>query len=266
MQVLLLRHGRTPGNEKKRYIGVTDESLSPLGIEDCQRLGSLLLEQKRIQEKFTKIRTVVSPMKRCQESAQILLGIQGEVCNKFQEKTTKSQQRETIFQRKNSTMHQVMFCPDIFLAQNSQHNIKRKWNGKYLTSFGVLEIVTENDLRECNFGIFENKNYLELQNEPLYQQWIDSNGTMDFPQGDCLKEWKKRNVQAFLRQMEWALKEQTDLVIFVVHGGTIMSVMECLEERGLGYYGYQIGNGDGFWAKYEAGKLYQAVRIMAKKV
>ena len=246
MQVLLLRHGRTPGNEKKRYIGVTDESLSPLGIEDCQRLGSLLLEQKRIQEKFTRIRTVVSPMKRCQESAQILLGIQGEVCN-------------------NSAMNQVKSCPEIYAVVNTQESIKRNWNGKYCTGLGVMEVITENDLRECNFGIFENKNYLELQNEPIYQQWIDSNGTMDFPQGDCLKEWKNRNVQAFQRQMACALKQQVDLSIFVVHGGTIMSIMECLEERELGYYGYQLRNGDGFWAVYEAGKLYQVVSVMTEK-
>lgn len=224
MQVLLLRHGRTLGNEKKRYIGVTEESLSPQGIEDCQKLGSLLRKQRKIQEQFPRIRVVVSPMKRCQESAKIVLDL-----------------------------------PDSFEKR------LKEGNGKHIAGFQEMQMVTEADLRECNFGIFENKNYLELQNEPLYQQWIDSDGTMDFPQGDCLKEWKNRSVQGFLRQMEYALREQADLVIFVVHGGSIMSIMECLEERGLGYYEYQVGNGDGFWAEYEMGRLCQVKRVIEQE-
>lgn len=37
------------------------------------------------------------------------------------------------------------------------------------------------ELRECDFGIFENKNYKELSDCPEYQAWIDSGGTMTFP-------------------------------------------------------------------------------------
>lgn len=32
------------------------------------------------------------------------------------------------------------------------------------------------ELRECDFGIFENKNYKELSDCPEYQAWIDSGG------------------------------------------------------------------------------------------
>lgn len=42
-----------------------------------------------------------------------------------------------------------------------------------------IEIVT--DLRECDFGDFENKNYKELSGNEDYQAWIDSNGTRHFP-------------------------------------------------------------------------------------
>ena len=31
MQALLIRHGKTPGNEERRYIGRTDEPLSARG-------------------------------------------------------------------------------------------------------------------------------------------------------------------------------------------------------------------------------------------
>ena len=35
------------------------------------------------------------------------------------------------------------------------------------------------ELRECDFGIFENKNYKELSDCPEYQAWIDSGGDHD---------------------------------------------------------------------------------------
>ena len=39
-------------------------------------------------------------------------------------------------------------------------------------------------LRECDFGDFENKNYLELNGNPDYQAWVDSGGTLPFPGGE----------------------------------------------------------------------------------
>ena len=33
MKVILIRHGATLGNQKKRYIGITDEALCDTGIE-----------------------------------------------------------------------------------------------------------------------------------------------------------------------------------------------------------------------------------------
>ena len=32
--IYLIRHGKTPGNEEKKYIGVTDESLSDIGRKE----------------------------------------------------------------------------------------------------------------------------------------------------------------------------------------------------------------------------------------
>ena len=42
------------------------------------------------------------------------------------------------------------------------------------------------DLRECDFGDFENKNYKELSGNGDYQAWIDSNGTLPFPNGESM--------------------------------------------------------------------------------
>ena len=45
----------------------------------------------------------------------------------------------------------------------------------------TLHVVEE--LAECDFGEFENKNYQELDGNEAYQKWIDSNGMLPFPGG-----------------------------------------------------------------------------------
>ena len=45
-------------------------------------------------------------------------------------------------------------------------------------------------LKECDFGLFENKSYEELSDCPEYQAWIDSNGTLPFPKESRRKALK----------------------------------------------------------------------------
>ena len=52
-----------------------------------------------------------------------------------------------------------------------------------------LSVETNIQLRECDFGKFENKNYQELSNVKVYQKWIDSNGTLPFPTGEGMEEF-----------------------------------------------------------------------------
>lgn len=63
MKVILIRHGKTPGNEEGRYIGETDESLSRQGERELQEMRERC---PRAELLFS------SPMKRCIETASIL--------------------------------------------------------------------------------------------------------------------------------------------------------------------------------------------------
>lgn len=84
------------------------------------------------------------------------------------------------------------------------------------------------NLKETNFGEFEGKNYQELSGNIRYQSWIDSNGTLPFPDGESPEEFKKRSQLAFEQCMKQALHAKASSVSFVIHGGTIMSIMEYL--------------------------------------
>lgn len=166
MTIHLIRHGSTQGNLSGRYIGVTDEPLCPLGVEELK--GRTYPPCERVY---------ASPMLRCVQTAR--------------------------------------------------------------TIYPNVELLTVEGFREINFGEFEGSNYLELSNSPHYQAWIDSNGTLPFPNGESREDFIRRTCDAFN-----AVVSGLDLnhVSMVVHGGTIMAVMQSL--YGGEYFDYQVKNGE----------------------
>lgn len=108
------------------------------------------------------------------------------------------------------------------------------------------------ELRECDFGDFEGKNYRELNGNADYQRWIDSGGTLPFPGGESPEDFRERCCAGFLR----AVSENpgSDTLTFVVHGGTIMSVMERFAIPRRGYYDWQYPNGCGCSCEFD-GKI-----------
>lgn len=113
--------------------------------------------------------------------------------------------------------------------------------------FPELKPVEIEEWKEMDFGVFEGKNYLELQGDKRYQEWIDSNGTLPFPEGESREEFISRCDKGF-RRMIGKLKpikeEGRKTVGIIVHGGTIMAL---LSKYGKGdYFFYQVPNGKGF--------------------
>ena len=107
--------------------------------------------------------------------------------------------------------------------------------------------------REMDFGRWEGKNAAELSQDAMYQTFIDSGGMLPFPQGESREDFTKRTVEGFYRMVSF-LKDRlpmakTDkslkVVAAVVHGGTIMALLEQLAK--VGYFEYQMKNGEGIW-------------------
>lgn len=174
LKLLLIRHGETEGNKRKRYIGKkTDEPL-------CQEAGEMLEKLK-----YPMVQAVyASPMIRCTQTAGIL----------FPEKK--------------------------------------------------LNIIDE--LAECDFGEFENKNYLELDGNENYQAWIDSGGLLPFPGGESREEFKRRNVIGFQKAVNSCIRKEIKSAALVVHGGTIMNIMEEYADEKRPFYDWHVPNGRGF--------------------
>ena len=102
------------------------------------------------------------------------------------------------------------------------------------------------ELAECDFGEFENKNYKELEGNPHYQEWIDSNGTLPFPGGESREGFKSRNLRGFDRVVSGCIRSHVAEAALVIHGGTIMNIMEEYANIQKPFYEWHVRNGGGY--------------------
>lgn len=116
--------------------------------------------------------------------------------------------------------------------------------------FPGKEQIEADAFRECSFGEFEYRNYGELNGNPDYQRFIDSGGTCGFPGGESMDEFRNRCVRKFcnLIDFEWGQNPDSSIA-FVVHGGTIMAILDCFADPHKGYFEWRTENGNGYAAE-----------------
>ena len=120
------------------------------------------------------------------------------------------------------------------------------------------------ELRECDFGMFENKNYEELKDHPDYQRWLDSGGKIPFPEGEGMDAFCERCVKGFCNMPGRFIEEGCRTAAFVVHGGTIMAVLDRLAHHEEGFYHWQVKNGEGFRVKLDEEQWRRGVRRLTE--
>lgn len=111
--------------------------------------------------------------------------------------------------------------------------------------FPEKEQIVMEALSECDFGQFEGMNYQELNGNVDYQAYIDSGGLIGFPGGEDKETFQKRCVAGFFQAIARVKKEDCTIA-FVVHGGTIMALMEYLVGPVGSYFDWNAKNGRGY--------------------
>lgn len=114
--------------------------------------------------------------------------------------------------------------------------------------FPGVQPILHGGLRECDFGEFEYKNYLELSENKNYQSWIDSGGKEDFPKGEGNEDFKLRCKKAY---EDILLSTGNKPITFVVHGGTIMAILHGYSLEKKSYFDWQVKNGEGYLCELE---------------
>ncbi len=68
MKIIFIRHLKTPGNEKRQYIGRTDEDLSEQAVEVFRQR-----QEKSISDLYPLVQYIISsPLKRCIQTAGLI--------------------------------------------------------------------------------------------------------------------------------------------------------------------------------------------------
>lgn len=117
--------------------------------------------------------------------------------------------------------------------------------------YPAKEVVVIPDWEEMDFGVFEGKNYIDLQGEEYYQVWIDSNAVLPFPGGEGREEFIDRCKEGFYKMLDylflWMIKGQNLKIQIglIVHGGTIMSLFSSFSDGE--YFDYSVANGGGYF-------------------
>lgn len=117
----------------------------------------------------------------------------------------------------------------------------------------VPQIVVD-DLRESDFGVFEGKTSEELKENADYRKWVDSLCSGEIPGGEAVNDFKKRCCSAFRKMMK--LVPDNSTVAFVVHGGTIMAILEAYAQPAQDFYAYHINNGETVSACFRDEAIY----------
>ena len=91
--------------------------------------------------------------------------------------------------------------------------------------FPTAEYIPVNDLSEMNFGVFEGRNYKEMEHDFAYRAWVDSNCESTCPGGECKADFSERVCKAFESLLNQSIQNSEDMLVIVAHGGTQMTVI-----------------------------------------
>jgi len=113
--------------------------------------------------------------------------------------------------------------------------------------------MIEEDFKECDFGSFEYKTYEQLKENADYIRWLDSEGKGKIPQGEGQEVFKLRCHKAFYNIIENLTVpfDENEAIGFILHGGTIMAIMEKYAYPAENFYHWQCKNGEGYVCRWD---------------
>ena len=257
----------TKGNQEHRYVGTTDEGLLP---EEKERLQARAADMD-----FHPSVVFVSPARRCRETAACLFpGLQAaqlwvsdenaeEETSSAAPATQPSWPPESVFESAGRSAVGECAAPELIVVPEFME-----------MNFGAFEYMSWQEIDQDS----------DPAHRAAYQRYIDSGGETAFPGGESKAEFTKRvcdgferavlpRIQALMkaadasvvseaaagtereivfklqdhRRVEDARPESScEDIVIVVHGGTIMALMERYTEPHKPYFEWSVKPGEGY--------------------
>ena len=118
-------------------------------------------------------------------------------------------------------LRQADFCPEVVYVTPLQRTSQ---TARVL--FPGAKLVPVEGLKEMNFGRFEGKTFVHVEQDPEYLEWVRENETSPHPDGERHSDFCSRVCTAFADLADKALAEGQERLVILAHGGTQMAVME----------------------------------------
>lgn len=119
--------------------------------------------------------------------------------------------------------------------------------------FPNARLIPVDGLQEMDFGAFEMKNAEEMVHDYDYRAWVDGDCLDPCPNGESWNEFAIRVCRTFAKTICDVKEQGADEAVFVVHGGTIMAIMEWLRPTEGEQHIYSVKNCSGFVFQFSAG-------------
>lgn len=110
---------------------------------------------------------------------------------------------------------------------------------------GAEQIVVP-DFREMCFGVFQGRNYMEMEHDSEYIAWVEGRCEGRCPGGERRVDFCSRTCGAFVPLLEEAMQNGEEKLVIMAHGGTQMAVMERYGLPRFDYYHWCAPNAGGY--------------------
>ncbi len=122
------------------------------------------------------------------------------------------------------------------------------------------------ELRECDFGRFEGKTYQQMEDDVDYRTWVENGCRGPIPEGEDHESFAARCRLGFERVMAECWEEQRRRVALVIHGGSIMAILEVFWGQPGSFHHWHTNNGEGWVLHMDEALWRQRQRIAAATV
>lgn len=133
--------------------------------------------------------------------------------------------------------------------------------------FPKAEIVALAALGEMDFGTFEGRTADEMEHDHAYRSWVEGGCEGTCPGGEDKATVTKRCVESFLSVLKQEVDKGAEELFFVVHGGTIMSILSELALPQQAYFEWSVPHCRGYLLAYataEAAVLERPLQVIAQ--
>lgn len=132
------------------------------------------------------------------------------------------------------------------------------------------DAIPMRDLIECNFGEFEGKTAEELENHPVFPQWLAGEDGVEPPFGESNHDFQVRVCDGFARIVEGLIKTGTTRAAIVTHGGVIMTLLAAFGLPEAPMHEWMMPEGCGYtvrvtpflWSRGQKMEVFEEVPIV----